>query len=119
MDVAVFAGDSAQIFRLREKRVRARRTADQLANDAALGQNPIVLAWDKPASGNTANKNAIRLSISRRSEKGIPRQELHRPARYGLDRNACRITSELEDADVTFKTGNLDVSQLSAEFYPS
>src|SRR5262245_31828714 len=74
----VVASDDSKIFCPLQMGLLKRRVAGELADDAGVGQHPVMVAWNQPAGGNAADHPAGRLAVTRRAEKNIARRQRHR-----------------------------------------
>jgi hypothetical protein len=76
-DLAIVVQDGPAIRHLREMPLLKRRVSDEVANDSGIGEHPIAASGTEPARGNTTYHPTSRLSVSRCTEKKIPRRQRH------------------------------------------
>src|SRR5262245_43197143 len=99
--LAVFATYDSEISDLPEMTLGSGRIADEIAHDAALGQDPVAAAWYQPAIRYSAHDPARRLAISGRSKKDITGRQHHRSPGNRLNRNWRGLSRQFERANIT------------------
>src|SRR6266404_5014318 len=76
------------------------RVGDQFTDHTAVGQHPVAVARDKPASGNAARNPAGRFTIPRCREKDIAGRDCYSATADRLLRDRDGIAREFEGGDI-------------------
>src|SRR5437764_7508949 len=110
-DLPVTACNRSEVFGLPKKCLCVGRTGKEIADQAALGKEPVCPSRDKASAWNAAHDPARRFPMSRCPEKEIAWQQRHRSPGHSLDDERSRSCSEPERANMSFKTWGSDISQ--------
>ncbi len=77
-----------------------RRAADEIANDAGIGKDPVFAARNQPARGNAAGNPSTRRAMPWRRKEHIARNDRHYAAGRGLNRDRALIGQQFEGAQI-------------------